>query len=121
MRIALIVSLSVLLAACMTTKGYSQKLAAWIGGDEKSLLESHWGVPDKTFRQADGNTIYCYKKHSIESTPAEVYTNAAGEFSFYSGSAREKSCETCFYINQDLIIYHYSFKGNDCLARERNG
>jgi hypothetical protein len=120
MRILLMTCFSILLGGCMTTKGYRQKLDAWVGGDEKSLLESHWGAPDKTFQQADGNTMYCYKNHSIESTPAQLYTSSDGDVSFYSGSIQERACETCFYINQNLIIYHYSFKGNACLARERS-
>jgi hypothetical protein len=108
------------MAGCATTKGYQQKLDAWVGGNEKALVESNtWGVPDKTFQQSDGNTIYCYKSHRIETSPTEVYTNSRGGTSILSGSVYERSCETCFYMKQDKIIYHYTFKGNDCLAREQ--
>jgi hypothetical protein len=119
MRMLLLLIFAVVLAGCATTTGYRQKLAAWIGGNETALLESNsWGVPDKTFQQANGNTIYCYHNRRIETSPTEVYTDGYGGATVFGGSVYERACETCFYMNQNKIIYHYTFKGNDCLARE---
>lgn len=119
MRILLLGFIALLLAACATTRGYQQFLDGWIGGNEKALLESNWGIPDKTFQQDDGNKIFCYKAHRVESTPMQVYTNPEGNTTVYGGTTYVRSCETCFYLNRRGIIYHYTFKGNDCLAREQ--
>lgn len=116
----LILLAGTLLAGCATTKGYRQMLDTWIGADEKTLLESNWGIPDKTFELGDGEVVYCYKNHRIESTPSEVYTNRWGETTVLSGSIYELNCQTCFYIDQDYVIYHYTFKGNNCLAHEKH-
>lgn len=121
MQNIILVFMSFILVGCVTTRGYQQLLDAWVGGNEKALLESpHWGVPDKSFQQADGNTIYCYKNQRIIGTPTQIYTDTRGTTTVVTGSISERGCETCFYLNQDLIIYHYTFKGNDCLAREQS-
>ena len=121
MRLLGLAVLIMTMVGCATTKGYQQKLQAWVGGNEQALLESNtWGVPDQTFQQSNGNTIYCYKSRRIETSPTEIYTNSAGGTTILSGSVYERSCDTCFYMNQAKIIYHYTFKGNDCLAREQD-
>lgn len=121
MRNLLIISVVFLFAGCATTKGYQQLVDAWVGGNEQALLESpRWGVPDKSFKQANGNTVYCYVIHRVVSTPTQIHTNPNGRATVVTGSIVERECETCFYLNSDLIIYHYTFKGNDCLAREQS-
>lgn len=113
-----------LISGCATTEGYRKIIASWVGSTEIDLIRN-WGAPQHSYQSEDSNFIVYNSFRSVYipgTTPTytttvignTAYTNTTG------GSPAQNlqySCETTFEI-KDKKVVSWSFRGNDCKAKE---
>lgn len=122
------------LVACATEQKYDNKLSAWVGKSEASLV-SKWGNPSATRILDNGDKVITYTKANDVYVPSEYYVYNPnmipgeditygpfmGDYNFtpYAqafGYQVERICQTAFLI-QNGMITGWKWRGNDCVAR----
>jgi hypothetical protein len=113
-----------LLAACATTAGYEKILNSWVGMQELDLVRS-WGPPAQTYETGGRKFIvYTSRRNVYMPGVAPSYqTTVVGNTAYTNqigGSPAMNigmSCATTFELDGTRII-SWSYKGNDCKAKE---
>jgi hypothetical protein len=113
-----------MLSACATTAGYEKALNAWLGSQEIDLVRS-WGPPVQTY-ETSGRKFIVYSSQSnvyIPGTAPSYQTTVVGNTVYSTpvgGSPAmniSQSCVTTFELDGSRIL-SWSYKGNDCKAKE---
>lgn len=120
----LLIALAAVLASCATTAGYEKVLKSWVGAQEIDLVRS-WGPPIQ-FYEAGGRKFIVYSSRRNVYLPGSApsyqttvigntaYTNAVGGSPAMNIS---KSCTTTFELDGSKVV-SWTYKGNDCKAKE---
>jgi len=121
--------LTFLLLAC-ANMAYEQKLDAWVGQTETSLIDS-WGRPTIKKVAPNGQTILSYIKQNEYFVPMEYFYDYPGwdsgemmydpffvddgmqPYAQIIDTEVEGICQTTFMVT-DGIVRSYRFNGNNC-------
>lgn len=137
-KIAAVLGVVGILAACATTEGYQQRMNLKVGYTTDQL-KVEWGVPDNIAPLSDGSEMWVYHRtqvyHSGNSymqvptgSYTQQYTDKKGKtktrsVTTYSSqyvppSTSETHCETRFVVGVDQTVKSVSFEGDGCVAEE---
>ncbi len=120
----LFVLLILFISGCETTEGYRKIVESWVGSAEIDLIRS-WGAPQHSYQSGDTKFIAYNSSQSVYipgTTPTytttvignTTYTNTTGGI---PAQNIQLSCGTTFEIRDEIIV-SWSFRGNDCTAKE---
>jgi len=130
-KVCFLLILSFLLFACaLTNTTYEQKLQAWVGQYEQTLINS-WGKPTVKKVNTNGQTLLTYVTQNEYLVPMEYFYANPGWVDadvmydpFFADEGMppyaqiidtevEGICQTTFVV-QDGVITSWRFSGNDC-------
>ena len=130
-KVCFLLILSLLLFACaFNNTAYEQKLQAWVGQSEQTLIKS-WGKPTIKKVNSNSQTLLTYVKQSEYLVPMEYFYDNPGwvdadvmynpffvddgmpPYAEIIDTEVEKICQTTF-VAENGMITSYHFSGNDC-------
>ena len=116
------------LNGCATSANYQRKINTYLGHPQQDLL-TQWGIPNQILHLHHHTSIYCYSRQGSTRLPTWTSSNFQSGFlsngMYYGSSSGHQTfggeritlyCQTCFWINNDQIIYKITTRGNGCLS-----
>jgi hypothetical protein len=123
-KICYLLVMSLIIPSCATTAGYKKVVSSWVGHSEIELIRS-WGAPQQAYES--GRTkflVYSSSRNVYLPGSAPTYTTTVIGNTAYtnaSGGTPDQnlnfSCQTTFEVSNGEIV-SWSFRGNDCKAKE---
>ena len=119
MRKLLTIIFVLLLSSCATESGYQKKLDSWMGSDVDALVRS-WGTPQGYYKNKDGSGQIEYSDNYSTTWTTESYNPDTDQYEVKSSDVHNLkfNCKTTFKYNKDNKIYTWSYKGNNCVAKD---
>ena len=116
-NLLMLIFCSLLIVGCVTEAQFKKNMDTWIGTDMQKIFDK-WGNPIGSFKDPEnGNTVYDYSFFKTITTPVE--TNIIQGVALSSGGDKIKfTCKVWIETNEDGIIQHIKWQGNDCVAAE---
>lgn len=112
--IAIVVPTTLLLVNGCAGFFYERALDSWQGAPIQELVDS-WGPAHEQYRDNRGNMVYQWSHRDIDGGRSKA------AFQYRSGKQKVSPfCRTRFTVDENDIVRHWTYFGNDCSGAARS-